>query len=69
MFRFLWQRSLLESPQCQCKEDIQTVDHILCYCPMVEEELKRQLDEFSRKNLEYGRTDITVDLLHCSRNS
>ena len=36
---------------------------------MVEEEVKRQLDEFSWKNLGYGRTDITVDLLNCSRNS
>ena len=48
-------------------EDIQTVEHILCDCPMVED-VKRQLDEFNRKNLGYGRADITVDLLNCSRN-
>ena len=68
IYHFLWQRSLVELPLCQCMEDIQTVEHILCDCPMVEEEVKRQLDEFNWKNLGYGRADITVDLLNCSRN-
>ena len=68
MYHFLWQRSLVESPLCRCMEDIQTVEHILCDCPMVEEDVKRQLDEFNWKNLGYGRADITVDLLNCSRN-
>ena len=31
---------------------------------MVEEDVKRQLDEFNWKNLGYGRADITVDLLN-----
>ena len=69
MYHFLGQRSLVESPLCRCVEDIQTVEHISCDCPIVEEEVKRQLDEFSWKNLVYGHTDITVDLLNCSRNS
>ena len=33
------------------------------------EDMKRQLDDFSWKNLGYGRADIKVDLLNCSKNS
>ena len=69
MYHFLWQRSLVKLPICRCRKDIQTLEHIWCHCPMVQGEVKRQLNEFSRKNLGYERTDITVDLLNCSRNS
>ena len=69
MYHFLWQRSLVELPLCQCEENIQTVEHILCDFSMVDVEVKRQLDEFSWKRLGYRRTDITVDLLNGSRNS
>ena len=69
MYHFLWQPSLKESSLRRCKEDIQTIKHILCDCPMKEKEVKRQLDEFSWKNLGHGCTDIAVDLLNCPRNS
>ena len=58
MCLFLW----LELPLCRCKEDIQTVEHILCDCSMVEEAVKHQLHEVSWKNLGYRRWSRLFEL-------